>query len=79
MLIPLYQKVVDMECPRCGGQMIYRMESESYNKRKRQITSYYKCPVCGYRIDDQKIVLEGINGSVRIRAQNLLSIKQRRK
>lgn len=55
------------------------MESESYNKRKRQITSYYKCPVCGYRIDDQKIVLEGINGSVRIRAQNLLSIKQRRK
>ncbi len=55
-----------MKCPRCGHEMDYRKETETFDRNYKAIQTYYKCPICGYRINDQYITLSGVNGSLRI-------------
>ena len=55
-----------MKCPRCGNIMDYRKETETFDRRRKAIYTYYKCPVCNFRINDQHIVLSGVNGSVKV-------------
>ncbi len=37
-------------CPRCGNLMVYMIEIEGGNSKR--LKYYYKCPVCGYKLDD---------------------------
>ena len=54
-------------CPRCGSQMVYLIDIEGGNSRK--IHYYYRCPLCGYRLDDLYVIVRrGSNGSVEIEA-----------
>ena len=55
-----------VKCPKCGTVMYYRMESEKLDESTRKITSYYKCVVCGYRVNDQVINLYGNNGALKL-------------
>uniref|UniRef100_A0A7J3ZKB2 TFIIS-type domain-containing protein n=1 Tax=Fervidicoccus fontis TaxID=683846 RepID=A0A7J3ZKB2_9CREN len=55
-----------MKCPKCGTVMYYRMESEKLDGNARKITSYYKCTICGYRVNDQVIILHGSNGALKL-------------
>ncbi len=50
-----------MPCPRCGTPMEYWVEIELGDGYKK-IKYYYKCPRCGYRLQDEIIVVRR-NGS----------------
>ncbi len=43
-------------CPRCGSKMMYIIEAEGSNKRR--IRYYYRCPVCGYKLEDLAVSIE---------------------
>ncbi len=54
-----------MLCPRCGAPMVYRVESERYSNGVKRVGSYFKCNVCGYKLQDQLVkITNGNNGSV---------------
>ncbi len=42
-------------CPRCGSRMMYMIEVEMGNSRT--VNYYYRCPVCGYKLVDLRIVV----------------------
>jgi C4-type Zn-finger protein len=50
-----------MPCPKCGTLMEYWVEIELGDGYKK-IKYYYKCPRCGYRLQDETIIIRR-NGS----------------
>jgi len=45
--------------------MVYRVESEKYSNGVKRVGSYFKCNVCGYKLQDQLVkITNGNNGSV---------------
>ena len=54
-------------CPRCGSKMVYVIEIEGSNSKT--IRYYYRCPVCGYKLEDLSLtVRRSGNGGVEIEA-----------
>jgi len=51
-------------CPKCGVEMIYQIEKEKSSSGEIRITRYYKCPVCGTKIIDERLVLRPIDGKI---------------
>lgn len=56
-------------CKKCGKPMYIVAESERLSNGMRRINYYYKCMICGYRID-----IEQINISIN---KDLLFVKRR--
>jgi len=46
--------------------MEYRIEVESLASGEKRITRYYKCPVCGTIIIDEKYAIKPENGTIKI-------------
>ncbi len=42
-------------CKKCGKPMYLVMESEELSNGAKRVTQYYKCLVCGYRVDTEYI------------------------
>ncbi len=42
-------------CKKCGKLMGLVVESEKLSNGVKRITYYYKCPVCGYRVDVEQV------------------------
>ncbi len=59
-------KVRDGEvlCPRCKVPMDYLIELEKLASGERRITRYYRCPVCGTRIIDEKYAVRFEDGRI---------------
>lgn len=54
-------------CPRCGSKMVYVIEIEGSNSRS--IRYYYRCIVCGYKMEDLSLtVRRSSNGGIEIEA-----------
>ena len=54
-------------CPRCGSKMVYVIEIEGSNSRS--IRYYYRCIVCGYKMEDLALtVRRSSNGGIEIEA-----------
>jgi uncharacterized Zn finger protein len=53
-----------MLCPKCGSEMEYIIEKERLGNGEIKIRMYYKCPVCGTIILDQKITLKKTDGKI---------------
>ena len=51
-------------CPRCRVPMDYLIELEKLASGERRITRYYKCPVCGTRIIDEKYSIRLVDGRI---------------
>ncbi len=60
---------MEVSCPRCGTRMEYRVEIELGNGVYRRATYYYRCPRCGYRVQDLVVTLRRSNGRVRIEVE----------
>ena len=54
-------------CPRCGINLEYMAETENMSDGIRKITYFYRCPRCGYRIDDEVLFLEHNANSLKIK------------
>jgi len=55
-----------LKCPRCGLEMYYRTETERIGNGARRVVSYYKCPVCGYKVGDCVIDVQVSSTSVKL-------------
>ncbi len=55
-----------MICPKCGAEMEYIIEKERLGNGETRIRTYYRCPVCGTIIVDQKIFLERVDGYIKV-------------
>ncbi|MEM1625701.1 MAG: hypothetical protein QXV69_00145 [Sulfolobaceae archaeon] len=44
-----------INCPKCGIVMDFLVESESNDAYTRRIRYYYRCPICGTKINDTQI------------------------
>ena len=55
LLKAIVRRMISMICPRCGSNMKYRIESESYGDGNRNVSMYFKCELCGYRVQDKYI------------------------
>jgi len=53
-------------CPRCKVVMEYLIEVEKLASGERRVTRYYRCPVCGTKIIDEKYAIRPENGMIRI-------------
>ncbi|AEM39397.1 hypothetical protein Pyrfu_1540 [Pyrolobus fumarii 1A] len=53
-------------CPRCGGNMTYFIEVEGGNSKR--VHYYYKCVVCGYKLDDLVLVVRRKDRRIEIEA-----------
>ncbi len=53
----------EVVCPRCGTRMTYRIEAELGNGNGRTVYYYYRCPRCGYRLQDLVVRVKRNNGS----------------
>ncbi len=42
-------------CKKCGRSMDFVVESEKLSNGVKRIVYYYKCPVCGYRVDVEQV------------------------
>ncbi len=42
-------------CKKCGKPMYLVVESEKLSNGARRINCYYRCLVCGYRIDAEQV------------------------
>ncbi len=56
-----------MTCKRDGKPMYLVEESEKMSDGTRRITLYYKCPVCGYRVEIEQLVINVSNDNIRIK------------
>ncbi len=54
-------------CPRCGINLEYMAETENTSDGLKRITYFYRCPRCGYRVDDEVLLLEHNANSLKIR------------
>ncbi len=64
-------------CPRCGTPMEFWVEIEYVEDAKR-IKYYYKCPRCGYRLQDAVITLRRSNGGLVIEREEYIQLRQSR-
>ncbi|MEM0021020.1 MAG: hypothetical protein QW039_06340 [Fervidicoccaceae archaeon] len=55
-----------MNCPRCHTTMEFSMETETFGNGMKKVSTYYKCPVCSYRIHDMSMEIHKYNGSAKI-------------
>ena len=55
-----------VSCPKCGAPMIYHAEKEKNSRGETRITKYFRCPVCGTKIIDEKLLIKPVNGSLKI-------------
>ncbi|MCE4617079.1 MAG: hypothetical protein F7C32_00625 [Desulfurococcales archaeon] len=60
-----FQSEVGVICPRCKNVMVYQMETE-INGNEKTLRRYYRCPVCGYRINDMSALSHNGDGRVKI-------------
>jgi C4-type Zn-finger protein len=51
-------------CPKCGTPMEYWVEIELESSGARRIKYYYKCPRCGYRLQDAIIAVKREDGKL---------------
>ncbi len=51
-------------CPICKVPMLYLTEKEKKSSGEIRITRFYRCPVCGTKIIDEKLLLRPVNGSI---------------
>ena len=51
-------------CPKCGVPMVYLIEKEKNSKGEVRITRFYRCPVCGTKIIDEKLILRPVDGRI---------------
>jgi len=56
---------VGIVCPRCHNIMVYQMEAEISGAQKT-LRRYYRCPVCGFRINDMSALSHNGDGRIRI-------------
>ncbi len=42
-------------CKKCGRPMGLVIESEKLSNGVKRVLYYYKCPVCGYRVDVEQL------------------------
>ncbi|HEU97562.1 MAG TPA: hypothetical protein ENO36_01740 [Fervidicoccus fontis] len=54
-------------CPKCHTAMEFSMETESFGNGIKKVSTFYKCPVCGYRIQDMVIEVNRYNGSAKLK------------
>ncbi len=52
------------KCPICKVPMMYLMEKEKKSSGEIRITRFYRCPVCGTKIIDERLLLKPVNGSI---------------
>jgi len=52
-----------MSCPRCGTPMEYWVEIEIGDGFKK-VKYYYKCPRCGYRLQDETLIIKRNSGGI---------------
>ncbi len=64
-------------CPRCGTPMEFWVEIE-YVEGAKRIKYYYKCPRCGYRLQDAVITLRRSNGGLVIEREEYIQLRQSR-
>jgi len=46
--------------------MDFSMEAETFGGGIKKVTTFYRCPVCGYRIHDLTVEINRYNGSAKI-------------
>lgn len=51
-------------CPKCGTPMEYWVEIELGSDGSKKIKYYYKCPRCGYRLNDAVVIVKRENGFI---------------
>ncbi len=56
-----------MTCKRDGKPMYLVEESEKMSDGTRRITLYYKCPVCGYRVELEQLVINVDRGNITVK------------
>lgn len=54
-------------CPRCGTNLEYMAEAENVGNGSRTITYFYRCPRCGYRLDDELLVVKKNAASIMVK------------
>jgi len=54
-------------CPRCGTNLEYMAEAETTGNGYKTITYFYRCPRCGYRLDDELLVVRRMSSSIIVR------------
>lgn len=68
-----------VRCPKCGSEMDYIIEKEKLGNGDVRIRTYYRCPVCGTIIIDQKIAVKRVNGHIRALIEEPKQVIVRRK
>jgi DNA-directed RNA polymerase subunit RPC12/RpoP len=53
-------------CPKCGALMAYLVEKEKNGKGEIRITRYYRCPVCGTKVIDERILVKPVDGKIQV-------------
>ncbi len=54
-------------CKKDGKPMYLVEESERMSDGSHRITFYYRCPVCGYRITIEQIIIENSGPNIIVR------------
>lgn len=54
-------------CPRCGTNLEYMAEAEATGNGSKTITYFYRCPRCGYRLDDELLIVRKTSSSIIVR------------
>ncbi|ALL01176.1 hypothetical protein Pyrde_1128 [Pyrodictium delaneyi] len=73
------ERMYEKTCPRCRTRMEYRVEMEFGENGMRRIRYYYRCPRCGYRLQDLVIVVKrGDNGGVIVEREEYIERKTER-
>ena len=63
-------------CPRCGTRMEYWVEIEVDGSDGRRVKYYYRCPRCGYRINDAVVRVKRSNGSIAITVEEYRLVRR---
>ncbi len=53
-----------MMCKRDGKPMYFVIESEKLSDGTRRLVMYYRCPVCGYRVEVEQVVIKSGKDSI---------------
>ncbi len=51
-------------CKKDGKPMYFVEETEKMSNGQRRSVFYYRCPVCGYRIEIEQVVINVSNNSI---------------
>ncbi len=51
-------------CKKDGKPMYFVEETEKMSNGQRRSVFYYRCPVCGYRIEVEQVVINVSNNSI---------------